>query len=145
PIDAGFEADHFQRSQALVMIHRNNNVVVTAEGIVEESVRGDRTFDIQASSADAFDGGSDGGNFFGSHFATFASVRIQTANRYAGAGQAEVFAGLRGELDGLLDLGTRNAIRHGAKRQMSGDESDAQPAVTVIGTEEHHCGSISSG
>src|SRR5689334_712018 len=115
------------------MIHRNNSVVVATKRIVEESVRGDGAFDVQSAGAGAFDGRSDGGDFFGAHFATFAGVRIQAANSYAGAAEAKISAGLRSQLDGLLDFRTSDPIRHRSKGQMGGHKSDPEPAIPVVG------------
>ena len=51
------------------------------------------------------------------HFAAFARVRVQAADADAGARQAEVAAGLGGQLDGQLDFRLREVVR---RRSLSG-------------------------
>ncbi len=87
------------RDVSLVVIHGNNCVVPSVDGLVEYNVSRDRTGCIDALFAGTLDGGRDLLCLFGPEKPTIGCMRIQCGNSDTGAGEPPRFETVVGQLD----------------------------------------------
>ena len=72
----------------LVVVHRQHNVVVATDGLVEYDVRGDGAFGDDASFLGVPDGGGDGNSFLVAQQSAVAGVGVEGRGGDSGSGEA---------------------------------------------------------
>ena len=104
PINSSFEADHFQRCETLVMIHRDHRLVMTMVGVIEKRVCREGAYHVNAERLRLIQRRDNCCEFFGSDLTAFPSMGIQPTDCYACAWQVEVAAGFRRKFNRLKDF-----------------------------------------
>ena len=126
-VDAGFEAEDFDGGVALVVVHGDDDVEITAGGQIKKRVGGEGALDEPAFLLAGLNGGLDFGGFFAAaEEAVLAGVGIDAADADAGVGDAGVFEGEVGAGDGAFDEGGVDAVDGVEQADVGGDVDDAE-------------------
>src|SRR5258708_850608 len=86
PIDPVLERNHFQRNKTLVVVHRNNSIIIALVGVIKKRVCTYGAANINSSALQFADGRADSRLFFSAHLPALTGVRVQAANTDSSSG-----------------------------------------------------------